>query len=165
MTALTTPESEAIKTARPVDFAIMPPFAAARPMPAAFAGVANSGSAASTPIVKIFPGVLRASAPIVDDTSVGLELHSFWTAATDDRRDPAPEDRLLGGNDDLGEEIDVWIKHRYNSALGLSLGYSVFFPGDAIRARFSAADAAAEREVRPHGSVAHWAYLMADLHF
>src|SRR2546429_7107563 len=65
---------EASKAAKPVDLAIKLPCAAATPIPAALAGVAIAGSAASTPSVKTRPGVLRESAPSTKESTRSCKI-------------------------------------------------------------------------------------------
>ncbi len=102
---------------------------------------------------------VKFRAPLAKATSFGADLHWFQTAERDSTAS------RLGGSRDLGQEIDLWIKHKYNDYLGLSLGYGLFLPGDGLSARFRAADAASERDPRGRSSTGHWAYLMADVKF
>lgn len=65
---------------------------------------------------------LRASYAVAPRTALRLDLHHFRL------------DRDLGAGTALGQEVDLTATYRYNDALGLVGGVSVFFAADQIEA-------------------------------
>jgi len=80
---------------------------------------------------------------------VNVDLHSF-TAAEDN----------AAGNDDIGEEIDITVVHKYSPNVKMILGYS-YFMGDSnngyVASNYSQAAGADED--------ASWVYAMLHLKF
>lgn len=103
----------------------------------------NAGNTAALGLQDI---VLKLRFPVIDGVKGALDIHHFMTAEDDPAR--------LNGEDEFGQEIDLWFNHAYNKFLALTAGYSLFVPGKAMEARFADND-----------DLGHWAYLMADFKF
>ena len=106
---------------------------------------------------------LRTRERLLDVTAA--DFHYFQTAVDDRTAGVTAEKRRFGGQSDLGEELDLWLTHAYNAYLDFRVGYSFFVPGEAMQARFEAQDAARGAAVESHGTMAHWAYLQANVVF
>ncbi|MFN7954210.1 MAG: alginate export family protein [bacterium] len=122
-------------------------------------------NAADTASLGLQDLVAKLRYKLASTTSLAADLHHFQTAVEDETPGIAPDKRRFGGHQDLGEELDVWVLHTYTANLDFRAGYSFFVPGDGMKARFQAQDAARGVAVESHGSVAHWAYLQANLVF
>ena len=106
--------------------------------------------------------VAKVRAPIFDNTGLGADFHWFMTAQEDINSDP---NARWNGSNNLGQEVDLWLKHQYNDYLNFQAGYSFFVPGGAMRSRFKGYDADMGRSGSKHASTSHWGYLMANLVF
>lgn len=94
---------------------------------------------------------LKGSYAVDTATSVGADIHYFQTAEDDDAR--------LAGEDTLGTEIDLTVKHQTGPVM-VQVGYSAFFLDDALEVKqFGSTDSSDSDDV------AHWAYVMASLNF
>lgn len=122
-------------------------------------------NAADTASLGLEDLVAKLRYKVAASTSLATDLHYFQTAVTDQTPGVAPDKRRFGGDRDLGEELDVWVMHTYTANLDFRAGYSFFVPGDGMKARFRAQDLARGVTAESHGSVAHWAYLQANLVF
>jgi hypothetical protein len=87
------------------------------------------------------------------NVTVKVDLHSF-TAAEDNA--------AVGGSDDIGEEIDVTLVHKYSPNVKMLLGYSYFMGGSGFTTGSNYSNAAG-----PNGrdDDASWVYAMLHLKF
>jgi len=105
---------------------------------------------------------LKGSYAVDKATSVALDVHYFQTAES---TDSTGTDVRLGGEDNLGTELDLTAKHKMGPVT-VQAGWSAFFKDDAM-----------ERKVAPENfdsdptndhsvdSVGYWGYVMASLNF
>jgi hypothetical protein len=84
-------------------------------------------------------------------TTVKLDLHSFTSAE---------DNAAVGGSDDIGEELDLTVVHKYSPNIKMLLGYSYFF-GDSDRA-FATSNFS---NTAASDDDASWVYAMLHLKF
>ena len=102
--------------------------------------------------------VANVRVPLGENTKAALDYHWFLTA----EEDPAVATSRMGGSQNLGQEVDLWLKHKYNEYLNFVVGYSLFVPGGGMRHKPPFGDGMGNDGP---GSVGHWAYVMTDLQF
>ncbi|MBK7975547.1 MAG: alginate export family protein [Deltaproteobacteria bacterium] len=122
-------------------------------------------NAADTASLGLQDLVAKLRYKLTSSTALAADFHYFQTAVDDRTAGVTAEKRRFGGQSDLGEELDLWLTHAYNAYLDFRVGYSFFVPGEAMQARFEAQDAARGAAVESHGTMAHWAYLQANVVF
>ncbi len=87
---------------------------------------------------------LNATAKVTPNTTVKLDYWDFtvdeeadcWYGAGNWMNAPACTAGIRAGNstwdDQVGSEVDITVKHKYNSAVSILTGYSRFFAGDRL---------------------------------
>ena len=105
---------------------------------------------------------LKGSYTVDKATSVGADVHYFQTAES---TASTGADVRLAGEDTLGTELDLTVKHK-TGPVTVQAGYSAFFLDDAMEANLYPEnyDSNAANDVSTD-NVAHWAYVMASLNF
>jgi len=105
---------------------------------------------------------LKGSYAVDKATTFAADLHYFQTAES---TDSTGTDVRLAGEDTLGSEIDLTLKHKMGPVT-LQAGWSAFFKDDAMEARLYPVnfDGDTTNDVSVD-SVSYWGYLMANLSF
>jgi hypothetical protein len=82
------------------------------------------------------------------------EAEDGWYGAGDWLTTPGGLRAPTGDDQDLGEEIDITVKYKYNEAVNLEGGVSFFYPGQRI-----------ETDTRSDGEDSSWAYFKLTANF
>jgi len=105
---------------------------------------------------------LKGSYAVDKATSVGADLHYFQTAES---TDSTGADVRLGGEDTLGTELDLTVKHK-TGPVTVQAGWSAFIKDDGMEAKLYPTnfDSDPTNDVSVD-SVGYWGYIMASLNF
>ncbi len=105
---------------------------------------------------------LKSSYAVDKATKVAADLHYFQTAES---TDSTGSDVRLAGEDNLGTEVDLTVKHK-TGPVTLQAGWSAFFKDDAMEAKLYPQnfDTDPTNDVSVD-NVGYWGYVMASLNF